>query len=69
MQSCMIHSPSFMDWNTDNINDDMRRLHMLVVNKLVKQLKIDDRGRRLGGGRRVGYFFVLLLFLKFCRVL
>jgi hypothetical protein len=33
-----------MDQNADNMNDDMRRLHMLGVKRLAKQLKIDGQG-------------------------
>jgi hypothetical protein len=33
-----------MDQNTENMNDDMGRLHMLGVKRLAKQLKIDDQG-------------------------
>jgi hypothetical protein len=32
-----------MDMN-NNMNEDMGRLHMLVVKQLAKQLKIDDLG-------------------------
>lgn len=33
-----------MDQNTNHMNNDMRRLHMLIVKKFAKQLEIDSQG-------------------------
>lgn len=33
-----------MDHNTNHMNNDMRRLHMLIVKKFAKQLEIDSQG-------------------------
>lgn len=30
--------------NIDNMNEDMRRIHMLAVKWLSKELKLDERG-------------------------
>jgi hypothetical protein len=28
------------------VNEDMRRIHMLIVKQLTKQLKLDDQGNK-----------------------
>lgn len=43
MESCTKQFTYLIDQNIDNINNDMRRLHMLGVKQSTKQLKIDDK--------------------------
>jgi hypothetical protein len=38
-----------MDQNTDNVTKDMRRVHIVVVRRLVKHLKLDDQGNKKEG--------------------
>jgi hypothetical protein len=46
MQSCPMYDSftKLMDQNIDIMNEDMRRIHLLVVKRLAKQLKLCDYG-------------------------
>jgi hypothetical protein len=38
-----------MDQNTDNVTKDMKRVHIVVIRRLVKHLKLDDQGNKKEG--------------------